>query len=76
MEPIGIAARCPERNIVRRRRIIMSTSPSSNKLMYFIVGILVAGAIGFGIYYFTEGPGGEDKVEISIGEDGIDIDGN
>lgn len=54
----------------------MSTSPSSNKLMYFIVGILVAGAIGFGIYYFAEGPGAEDKVEISIGEDGIDIDGN
>lgn len=54
----------------------MSASPSSNKLVYFIVGLIVAGAAAFGIYYFTEGPGGEDKVEISIGEDGIDIDGN
>lgn len=54
----------------------MSASPSSNKFLYFVVGLLVAGAIGFGIYYFTEGPGGEDKLEISIGEDGIDIDGN
>lgn len=54
----------------------MSTSPSSNKFLYFVVGILVAAAVGFGIYYFTEGPGAEDKVEISIGENGIDIDGN
>ena len=54
----------------------MSASPSSNKFMYFVVGLLVAGAVGFGIYYFTEGAGGEDKVEISIGEDGISVDGD
>ncbi|MFN4183710.1 MAG: hypothetical protein ACK4M6_02930 [Hyphomonas sp.] len=54
----------------------MSAPNSSNRLLYFIVGILVAAAIGFGIYYFTEGPGGEDKIEISIGEDGIKVDGN
>lgn len=52
----------------------MSTSPSSNKALYFIIGLLVAGAVGFGIYYFTEGPGGKDKLEISIGEDGIKVD--
>lgn len=54
----------------------MSASPSSNKFLYFIIGLIVAGGVAYGIYYFTEGPGGEDKVEISIGENGIDIDGN
>ena len=54
----------------------MSQSPSSNKFLYLIIGALVAGAIGLGIYYFTEGDGGADKVEISVGEDGIKIDGN
>lgn len=52
----------------------MSASPSSNKFLYFIVGVLVAAAAGFGIYYFTEGPGGSDSIEISIGEEGIRID--
>ncbi len=54
----------------------MSESPSSNKFLYLIVGALVAAAVAFGIYYFTEGQGGPDKVEISVGEDGIKIDGN
>lgn len=54
----------------------MSQTPSSNKFLYLIIGALAAAAIGFGIYYFTEGDGGSDKVEISIGEDGIKIDGN
>lgn len=47
---------------------------SSNKLLYFIVGGLVVAAIAFGVYYFTEGPGGSKSIEISIGEDGIRID--
>lgn len=54
----------------------MPESPSSNKFLYLIVGALVAAVVGFGIYYFTEGDGGGDKVEISVGEDGIKIDGN
>ena len=54
----------------------MAASPSSNKFVYFIIGLLVAGGVAFGIYYFTEGAGGEVKVEISSGEDGLDIDGN
>ncbi len=54
----------------------MSDSPSSNNFLYLIVGILIAAAVGFGIYYFTEGDGGPDKVEISVGEDGVKIDGN
>ncbi len=54
----------------------MSDSPSSNNFLYLIVGILVAAAVGFGIYYFTEGDGGPDKVEISVGKDGVKIDGN
>lgn len=52
----------------------MSEPASSNKLLYFIVGGLVVAAIAFGVYYFTEGPGGSNSVEISIGEDGIRID--
>ncbi len=47
--------------------------PSGNGILYFVVGALVAAAVAFGIYYFTEGPGGSDKVEISIGEDGIRV---
>lgn len=47
---------------------------SGNGTLYFIVGALVAAAVAFGIYYFTEGPGGSDSVEISVGEDGIKID--
>lgn len=54
----------------------MSASPSSNKFMYFIIGVIVAAAVGFGIYYFTEGAGGSDELEISIGEDGIRVDEN
>jgi hypothetical protein len=54
----------------------MSDSPSSNNFLYLIVGVLVAGAVAFGVYYFTEGDGGPDKVEISVGEDGVKIDGN
>lgn len=51
-----------------------SARPPGNGPLYFIVGVLVAGAAAFGIYYFTEGPGGSDNIEISIGEDGISID--
>lgn len=47
--------------------------PSRNGILYFVVGALVAAAVAFGIYYFTEGPGGSNKVEISIGEDGIRV---
>ncbi len=54
----------------------MADSPSSNKFLYLIVGALVAAGVAFGIYYFTEGQGGADKVEISVGEDGLKIDGN
>ena len=56
--------------------MFMADSPSSNKFMYLIVGALAAAVIGFGVYYFTEGDGGADKVEISVGEDGIKVDGN
>ena len=54
----------------------MSESPSSTKFLYLIVGALIAAGVAFGIYYFTEGQGGPDKVEISVSEDGIKIDGN
>lgn len=54
----------------------MPESPSSNKFLYLIVGVLIAAVIGFGIYYFTEGDGGPSGVEISVGEDGIKVDEN
>jgi hypothetical protein len=54
----------------------MSDSPSSNNFLYLIVGVLVAAAVAFGIYYFTEGAGGPQGVEISVGEDGVKIDEN
>ncbi len=54
----------------------MPESPSSNNFLYLIVGILVAAAVAFGIYYFTEGDGGPSGVEISVGEDGIKVDEN
>ncbi len=56
--------------------MFMADSPSSNKFLYLIVGAIAAAGVAFGIYYFTEGDGGEDKVEISIGESGIKVDGN
>ena len=44
--------------------------------MHFIVGALVAGAVAFGVYYFS---GAADKADadlsISVSEEGIDIDG-
>ena len=55
---------------------ITSSSPSSNNFLYLVVGVLVAAAVAFGIYYFTGGAGGPDRVEISVGEDGVRIDGN
>jgi hypothetical protein len=54
----------------------MPESPSSNKFLYLIVGALVAAGAAFAVYYFTEGDGGPDKIEISVGEDGVKIDGN
>ncbi|MEX1252561.1 MAG: hypothetical protein WEA77_15390 [Hyphomonas sp.] len=54
----------------------MPEIPSSNKFLYLIVGALAAAVIGFGVYYFTEGDGGSDGVEISVGESGIKIDEN
>jgi hypothetical protein len=54
----------------------MSDAPSSNKFLYLIVGALAAAVIGFGVYYFTEGDGGSDGVEISVGENGIKVDEN
>lgn len=54
----------------------MSDSRSSNNFLYLIVGVLVATAVAFGIYYLTEGDGGPQRVEISVGEDGVKIDGN
>lgn len=51
---------------------------SSNGTLYFIVGALVAGAVAFGVYYFTQGGGqtSPDEVSISVSEDGIDVEGN
>ena len=54
----------------------MSDSPSSNNFLYLIIGVLVAAAVAFGLYYFTEGDGAPQGVEISVGEDGVKIDGN
>jgi len=53
--------------------VMANPRPSGNGTLYFIVGALVAAAVAFGIYYFTEGPGGSNSVEISIGEDGIKV---
>ena len=54
-----------------------ATGTSGNKFLYFIVGAIVAGAVGFGIYYFTEGDGAHKAdLEISVSDDGIKVDGN
>ena len=55
-----------------------TTRSSGNGLMYFLVGAIVAGAVGFGIYYFTEGGGSSNSAdfEISVSENGIKVDGN
>ncbi|MFN7055748.1 hypothetical protein [Hyphomonas sp.] len=50
-----------------------SPRSSGNGMFYFIIGAVFAGAVAFGIYYFAEGPGSSDNIEISIGEDGIRI---
>lgn len=52
----------------------MSDSPSSSNFVYLIIGLLVAAAAAFGIYYFTEGDGGPRGLEVSVGEDGVKID--
>lgn len=52
------------------------TGSRGNSVAYFIIGAVVAAIVGYGIYYFTEGPGGEKSadVEISISENGLKVD--
>ena len=58
----------------------MATAKSSgnNGFMYFLVGVLLVAVIGFAAYYYAEGGAANDRVavEISIDENGIEIDGN
>ena len=43
----------------------------------FLMGVIIIGLIAAGVWYFTEGPGGEpDGISIEVGEDGIDIEEN
>jgi hypothetical protein len=53
-------------------------APANNKnLTYLILGLIIAGIVGYGIYYFTEGPGDKSPdIEISVGEGGMKIDTN
>ena len=54
-----------------------ATGTSGNRFIYFLVGVVVAGIVGYGIYYFTEGPGGHKAdLEISVSDNGIEVDGN
>ena len=55
-----------------------TTHSSGNGLMYFLMGAVLAGAVGFGIYYFTEGGGAKNSAdfEISVSENGIRVDEN
>lgn len=55
-----------------------TTRSSGNGLLYFFIGAAVAGVIGFGIYYFTEGGGAKNSAdfEISVSENGIRVDEN
>ena len=48
---------------------------SNNGFLYFLVGVLLVGMVGFGVYYFTQDHSAKADLEISVGEDGIKIDG-
>ena len=48
---------------------------NKNSLLYFLVGAILVGMVGFGIYYFTQDHSAKADLEISIGDDGIRIDG-
>ena len=55
-----------------------ATRSSGNGLVYFLIGAIVAGVVGFGIYYFTEGDGAQNSAdfEISVSENGIKVNGD
>ena len=55
----------------------MAQSNGSNSVAYFLIGGLLVAVAGFGIYYFTEGKGADKaSVEISVDENGIEVEGN
>ena len=49
---------------------------NSNGFLYFLVGAILVGMVGFGVYYFTQDNSAKADLEISVGEDGIKVDGN
>jgi LPXTG-motif cell wall-anchored protein len=49
---------------------------NSNGFLYFLVGAMLVGILGFGVYYFTQDNSAKADLEISVGEDGIKVDGN
>jgi len=52
------------------------SNANNNGFLYFLVGALLVGVIGFGVYYFTQDNSADADLEISVGEDGIKVDGN
>ncbi|MBU2143414.1 MAG: hypothetical protein KKI00_10850, partial [Alphaproteobacteria bacterium] len=52
------------------------SNSNGNGFLYFLVGALFVGVIGFGVYYFTQDNSADADLEISVGEDGIKVDGN
>ncbi|WP_156945564.1 hypothetical protein [Hyphomonas johnsonii] len=53
-----------------------SLNTNGNGFLYFLVGALFVGVVGFGIYYFTQDHSAKADLEISVGDDGIKVDGN
>jgi hypothetical protein len=51
------------------------SNANNNGFLYFLVGALLVGVIGFGVYYFTQDHSAKADLEISVGEDGIKVDG-
>jgi hypothetical protein len=49
---------------------------NNSGFLYFLVGALLVGTVGFGVYYFTQDHSAKADLEISVGEDGIKVDGN
>lgn len=46
-----------------------------NKILYFIIGVLAAVVVGFGIYTYHEKTKPEG-VQLSIGENGVKLESN
>ena len=52
------------------------SNTNSNGFLYFLVGAILVGMVGFGVYYFTQDNSANADLEISVSDDGIKVDGN